>query len=113
MVPVLYAAGRTLEPVTPSVIRHFAQKRFTLAIVFPARMSVMMYAAWRETTRVPFTFAFFAGQTWAPSASRILRIVWRGMRMPPLPIVPKALIMSIGCTTRVPMLSDGTATVPF
>ena len=38
-------------------------------------------------------------------------MVWCGMSTPPFAIVPKAEIMSIGCTTRVPMLSEGTALV--
>ena len=42
VVPVLYAAGLTLDPVTPSVMRHLPQNGLTLRIVLPARMSVRM-----------------------------------------------------------------------
>src|SRR3954447_19472677 len=47
VVPVLYAAGRR---VRPSYTAHSPQKGLTLGFVLPARMSVMIYAAWGLTT---------------------------------------------------------------
>src|SRR3954469_7859896 len=83
VVPVLYAAGRTFLPVTPSVIFHLPQNGLTDSIVLPARMSVMMYAAWLETTRSPAWLRLAGGQTWLPSLSSTFRIVWRGIFTPP------------------------------
>ena len=110
--PVLYAAGRTFEPVTPSVMRHLPQNGFTLRIVLPARMSVMMYDVARAMIRSPVVLVVASGQTTLPCASVTFSIVWRGISTPPLAMAPYAEIISIGCVSRVPMLSETTGAVP-
>ncbi len=100
-----------MEEVTPLVMRHLPQNGFTFIWVLPARMSVMMYAACLETTCLPARLTPGWGQTVAPSGPTTRRIVWRGISTPPSAITPKALIMSIGWTSSVPMLSDTTADV--
>ncbi len=113
VVPVLYAAGRTFDPVTPSVMRHLPQNGFTLRIVLPARMSVMMYDVARAMMRSPVVLVVGSGQTTLPCASVTFSIVWRGISTPPLAMAPYAEIIWIGCVSRVPMLSDTTGAVPL
>src|SRR3954451_13605214 len=112
VVPVLYAAGRTRLLVTPFVICHLPQNGFTCMFVLPARMSVMMYAAAADATRLPAAGLALVGQTTSPLASRTSRTMCRGMRTPPFAIAPYAPVRSIGWISSVPMLSEMTGPVP-